>query len=154
MILELGCGKTPKSEGVINVDIRPLPNVDVVADLMNLPFDDNSVDEIRSRDVIEHFSRNEIIPLLKEWARVLKPEGVMYNRTVDLGRTMDKWRSLKYGDVMNAVLGAQDYDQNFHKMMFTKESVPPLFEQAGLKCEIKRYSQRGNPRMLIISSKI
>jgi len=155
MILELGSGRMKRVPDVINVDIRPLPNVDVVCDLRKLPYEDNTIDEIRSSDVIEHFGRFEIEPLLKEWVRVLKPGGVMLNRTVDIGRNMDKWHEIPWPDLMNAVLGAQDYEQNFHKMMFTKESLSELMTKAGMKIlKTERYSIRKLPRMRVIGQKI
>jgi SAM-dependent methyltransferase len=51
---------------------------DVVCDLRRLePFESQSVDEILSVHVIEHFWRWEAADVLREWARVLKPGGVM-----------------------------------------------------------------------------
>lgn len=74
VVVELGCGPN-KQEGVIGIDSLPLEGVDFVCDLEEglsfLP--DNSVDEIRSRHLLEHIERFE--PLMREVHRVLRPGG-------------------------------------------------------------------------------
>ena len=78
--LNLGCGDKIL-EGYVNVDIaesRAGKSPDVLCDLHKLePFEDNSVDEILSVHVIEHFWRWEVADILQEWVRVLKPGGKM-----------------------------------------------------------------------------
>ena len=77
--LNLGCGDKLLS-GYVNIDIvdSRLGNCpDILCDLHELIYDDNTVDEILSVHVIEHFWRWEALDLLKEWVRVLKPGGKM-----------------------------------------------------------------------------
>ena len=51
---------------------------DVLCDLHELtPFETASVDEVLAVHVVEHFWRWEVVDVLKEWARVLKPGGHM-----------------------------------------------------------------------------
>jgi len=74
--LHLGCGEFIKP-GWINIDISPLPGVDLVHDLNKtpLPFDDESVQEIIADDLLEHV---DYPALLKDCHRMLKPGGVMH----------------------------------------------------------------------------
>jgi len=78
--LNLGCGDKILP-GYVNVDVaetRAGKRPDVLCDLHALtPFQDNSVDEILSVHVVEHFWRWEVVGVLKEWVRVLKPGGLM-----------------------------------------------------------------------------
>ena len=78
--LNLGCGGK-LLEGYVNVDVvqsRSGIKPDVLCDLHALtPFADSSVDEILSVHVVEHFWRWEVVGVLKEWVRVLKPGGCM-----------------------------------------------------------------------------
>lgn len=78
--LNLGCGDKILP-GYINVDVvesRLGFKPDVLCDLRQLtPFENDSVDEILSVHVVEHFWRWEVVDILKEWVRVLKPGGRM-----------------------------------------------------------------------------
>lgn len=73
--VDLGCGAR-KAPGFIGVDIFPAPGVDIVADLSTVfPFEDNSVDELRAYDFIEHLpdrlrTMNEIWRVCKDGALV------------------------------------------------------------------------------------
>jgi len=56
-LLNLGSGNRPgnKKLGWINIDVDPSHNPDIVRDLDKcLPFDDNSIDQVRASHVIEH----------------------------------------------------------------------------------------------------
>jgi len=76
--LNLGSGSDIK-EGWINVNIVPLPGVDVVHDIekLPLPFADNSVSEVLCRDILEHV---EYLPVLKDIHRILAPGGRVHIR--------------------------------------------------------------------------
>jgi SAM-dependent methyltransferase len=78
--LNLGCGDKLLA-GYVNVDVAPSRGgryPDIVCDISKtLPFDTNSIDEILAVHVVEHFWRWEVVDILKEWVRVLKPGGRM-----------------------------------------------------------------------------
>jgi SAM-dependent methyltransferase len=65
----------------VNVDVaesRAGRKPDVLCDLHRLtPFADASADEILSVHVVEHFWRWEVLDVLREWVRVLRPGGLM-----------------------------------------------------------------------------
>jgi predicted SAM-dependent methyltransferase len=102
--LNLGCGGRPL-HGYINVDMDTLeqirlryPNQEysddmVVAqyDIFNLPYGENSVDEIRSEGLIEHLPFIDEPRFFYEVARVLKPGGILYLSTVDFERAARQW---------------------------------------------------------------
>ena len=78
--LNLGCGDKILP-GYVNVDVaesRAGRKPDVLCDLHRLtPFADASADEILSVHVVEHFWRWEVLDVLREWVRVLRPGGRM-----------------------------------------------------------------------------
>lgn len=78
--LNLGCGDKILP-GYVNVDVAPSRGgrePDVICDLHDLhPFATGTVDEILSVHVVEHFWRWEVVGVLREWVRVLKPGGLM-----------------------------------------------------------------------------
>ena len=77
-ILDLGCGenKVPNSIGLDNVQ---LPGVDVEHDLLDFPypFDNESIDKIYLRHVIEHFAIEKINFIMNECNRILKNDGFL-----------------------------------------------------------------------------
>lgn len=73
--LNLGCGFDTK-EGYINVD-KYNPKAEVQADLLALPFEDDSADEVAAFHVIEHISWRRQMDLYEEFHRVLKPGGLL-----------------------------------------------------------------------------
>ncbi|NER23592.1 MAG: glycosyltransferase [Symploca sp. SIO1C2] len=73
--LDLGCGPR-KTEGFVGVDIYDWEGVDVVADLtQRFPFPDDSVDEIRAYDIIEHLP--DRLHTMNEIWRICKPEAIV-----------------------------------------------------------------------------
>jgi SAM-dependent methyltransferase len=81
MILDLGCG-TAKVAGAIGMDNVSLPGVDVVHDLLDLPypFDDGSAEEIYLNHVIEHFTLADGQKILGEAYRILCQGGIVHVR--------------------------------------------------------------------------
>mgnify|MGYP001170916011 CR=1 FL=1 len=75
--LHLGCGHKIK-EGWINHDIADLPGVDLVHDLNQYPWpiDDNTIDEVFAKDVLEHLPN--LIRVMEEIYRITKPGAKVY----------------------------------------------------------------------------
>jgi len=81
--INLGCGYRHK-EGYVNIDNRPEVKPDLIADVLEgLPFDDNSLDEVRAYDFLEHIPIGQTIQVVTEIWRVLKPGGVFESHTPD-----------------------------------------------------------------------
>lgn len=87
--LHLGCGET-HLEGYVNIDYPPdrhavmRTKADIYADIKQLRFPDNSLDEIRLHHVFEHFNRVEALGLLVRWHRWLRVGGTLHIETPDL----------------------------------------------------------------------
>jgi len=77
-ILDLGCGenKVPNSIGLDNVQ---LPGMDIEHDLMDFPypFENESIDKIYLRHVIEHFTIENINLILNECNRLLRKDALL-----------------------------------------------------------------------------
>lgn len=75
IIVELGCGKNPKTKNSIKIDNFDYANIDIVTDLNEgIPLEDGSIDEIHSYHFLEHV--DDIGYFMKEINRVLKPGGL------------------------------------------------------------------------------
>ncbi len=82
--IELGAGPHGRP-GFFHVDAVKVGNVDRQADVRDLSWlADNSVDELYSAHTVEHISYTEIVEVLKEWHRVLKPGAAMAIKMPDL----------------------------------------------------------------------
>lgn len=143
MKLHLGCGKR-KWEGFINCDLK---DSDHDCDIRSLPFDDGSADEIHAIHVCEHFMLTEILAVLREWRRVLKPGGTL---TVELPcwdkvkhhianhapEHMTRWAL--YGDPKTHVDGIPA----LHKFCYSQSEFMDLLEGAGfvnVVCETPKF---------------
>jgi SAM-dependent methyltransferase len=74
--LNLGSGNSNIHKDISNVDIFRYDNVDMTADLSNLPIANDLVDVIVNVAVLEHVPKPEVV--VEEFRRVLKPNGVVY----------------------------------------------------------------------------
>ena len=73
--LNLGCGYR-KHDGYVNIDNRKEVNPDLCCDVTEgLPYSDDSVDEVKAIDFLEHIPIGKTIAVIEEIYRVLKPEG-------------------------------------------------------------------------------
>jgi SAM-dependent methyltransferase len=77
-ILDLGCGEN-KVANSIGLDNVQLPGVDVEHDLLDFPypFENESIDKIYLRHVIEHFAIENINFIMNECNRILKNDGLL-----------------------------------------------------------------------------
>ncbi|MBM0203771.1 methyltransferase domain-containing protein [Micromonospora sp. STR1s_5] len=131
--LNLGCGHIRLADS-INVDMRELPGVDVLADVGDLPFEGGSVDEIASSHLLEHFPQERLRrQLLPHWFNLLRPGGTFRAITPDSATMLAEAGSGRYSfeEFREAVFGAQDYVGDYHYNLFTPDSLRDLLEEAG-----------------------
>jgi ubiquinone/menaquinone biosynthesis C-methylase UbiE len=87
--LHLGCGPERRA-GWVNVDANAEVEPDVVSVAEDLPmFDDDSVDAIEACHLFEHFTFDQARAALREWHRVLKPDGMLHLELPNLAACID-----------------------------------------------------------------
>jgi len=153
MNINLGCGEDIR-EGYINIDIRYLPGVDVVADVCALPFKYNSVNEIRATDIYEHITYRKSIKLLKSWVSILKYGGLLFIRGPCINRIIQYFlvESLDKGNcdlhrielLIDNIFGSQDYPENIHRTIIHPDLMYYYLKQAGIKGIIERQLEGHN----------
>ena len=74
--LNLGCGAY-KLEGFVNIDQFENVEPDLVADVTNLLYEPNTVDEIYCGHLLEHLTWEEGQNALRHWLAILKPGGMI-----------------------------------------------------------------------------
>lgn len=76
-IIDIGCGKVKQYSSAIGIDSVYPSRADLIADLeRGLPIADRSVDHLFAVHVLEHI--RELVVLMNEIHRVLKPAGVLH----------------------------------------------------------------------------
>jgi SAM-dependent methyltransferase len=68
----------------IRVDLDPLVEPDIVADVTSIPLPDGSVDAFYSSHVLEHIPEIGLLATLTEWHRLLAPDGEGMIRVPDI----------------------------------------------------------------------
>jgi SAM-dependent methyltransferase len=118
VVLSIGGGPIRDTPFITNLNIGPYPNVDIVGDAHELPYNDNTVDAIYISAVLEHL--REPIKAVKEIYRVLKPGGQVFSVT----------------PFMQAYHGYPNHFQNYtitgHEYLFASNGFKILAVGAGL----------------------
>jgi len=77
MKLHLGSGQR-YLKGYVHIDLADYSHINYKHNISSLPMIENeSTDLIYASHVLEYFDRNEVNNILKEWRRVLKPDGIL-----------------------------------------------------------------------------
>lgn len=138
--LHLGCGER-FIPGFIHIDARKFSHIDYVTSVDKLEmFEDNSVDLIYACHLLEHFRRNQTQDVLKEWFRVLKPNGILRLAVPDFEKLIEVY--LKYNDlklVLGPLVGKQDYPENTHYVVFDFPTLSKILKEVGFK-KVDRYN--------------
>jgi predicted SAM-dependent methyltransferase len=133
--LNLGCGEKPLAN-YINVDFRPMPDIDIVADVRSLPYQPGSVDEIASAHLVEHFRQHQLqTQIIPYWKSLLKPGGcvriICPNWEVIVSHLQQgrlTWEQFKL-----LTFGGQDYIGDDHFAMYTPQTMSSLLKIAGFQ---------------------
>jgi hypothetical protein len=132
--LNVGAGHVAM-EGFVNVDVRELPGIDVVASADSLPFEPGTVAEIFSSHALEHFPEEQLRrTLLPYWIALLRPGGTLRAVVPDLEAMAAGYRdgAIPFETYRSVTYGGQEYAGDFHLNGFTPDSLAALLAQAGL----------------------
>jgi len=133
--LNLGCGHQPKS-GYLNVDQRALPQVDIQADVLNLPVDENTVKEIYAAHLVEHFTLQQLRQsVLPYWRDCLQANGVLTLVAPNADAMIRAYadQQIDFQQLSTVLMGMQEYDGDFHYALLSPESLSKLLQEAGFQ---------------------
>jgi len=74
--LNIGCGSKNFGKDWLHIDGSSYPHISS-HDIVNLPFENNTVDLIYASHVFEYFDREEAVTVLKKWHSKLKKNGIL-----------------------------------------------------------------------------
>jgi predicted SAM-dependent methyltransferase len=140
--IHAGCGKRDFGSGWFNIDMANFPHIHH-QDIGKLPFPDNSVDLIYSAHTIEYFDRQEVIPLLLEWKRSLKPGGIMRLAVPNFCMLAKLYMDGKYPlkNLLGPMYGRMDVGNKliYHKTVYDCVDLMELLSSIGMK-NLRRYN--------------
>lgn len=143
MKLHLGCGKRDFGKGWVNIDAGNFPHV-TSHDIVKLPFENAVCDLIYSSHTLEYFDRDEVVPVLKEWCRVLKPHGILRLAVPDLTAMVDLYLRQEWpiesflGPLYGKMIPEGCTDSIYHKTAYDFRSLRELLLCVGF-CDIQTY---------------
>ena len=132
--LEIGCGDRP-TPGFIHNDMRPLDDVEIVADARDLLsiLGPGRASQIRACHVLEHFPYPQTVNILSDWARLLSDNGSIHLEVPNL-----RWQisAVASGEITVSkfvyyAYGEQDYEGNFHYAAFDEDLLRSSLSLAG-----------------------
>ena len=132
--LHIGCGANILPKPFKNLDIRKKKGVDFVGAAYPLKFKNDSFELVYASHILEHFKKNQILKVLKEWIRVLKPGGIL-RISVPSFENLTKIYNIdkNIDNISGPLMGGQSYKDNFHYEVFNKKKLINLLNEAGLE---------------------
>ncbi|MBB6638139.1 class I SAM-dependent methyltransferase [Cohnella thailandensis] len=131
--VNLGSGTLIEDE-YINVDMREIDGVDVVADARELPFPEASVSELYLSHIIEHFSEQEMRDkVLPHWYSKIAYGGKIKVICPNWKAMLDGYAQgeISYEVLKEVTFGSQEYEGNYHYNMFTPQTLQQMLEEIG-----------------------
>jgi predicted SAM-dependent methyltransferase len=147
--IEIGAGEHPHPDYHVHTDVLPLPHIECVCQMDVVPYPAGAFSHLRANDVLEHQSWALVPSTLREWARLLAPDGRAYIQVPDGRYVIDQWRSgaIDTRALNYWLLGGHGTDRaahtgvdergvprwiwNAHHTVFTAEWLQELLEAAG-----------------------
>lgn len=125
--INIGSGRDVR-EDYVNVDHRALAGVDVVADVLDLPFKSGSLDEVLASHVAEHFTQRNFSKILAYWYSLLKKGGSVRLIVPNIDAMARGYArgEVTWDQLRSVALGGQDYASDFHFNHFSIDSMRAL----------------------------
>ena len=142
--MNVGCGWRNFGDDWIHVDGGDYEHLDH-KDIHLKSHDDESVDLIYSSHVIEYFDRDEIITLLSNWHRVLKPNGILRVAVPDFSNMTWLYQNGKItlDQILGPLYGKMKMGDEtiYHKTVYDYDSLSSLLQKCGFK-DVFEYEWR------------
>lgn len=130
LMLDIGAGGYSSDDKFTSVDLYT--ECDIYAPMWDIPLPDNSVEAIFSSNALEHVEKSKVVPTLREWHRLLKPEGKLQLIVPDLEWACRWWLGHQQTDwSMDIIFGHQAHEGEFHKTGFTRSILLDYFVEVG-----------------------
>ena len=146
--LHLGSGRSPKP-GWVNIDLVGYPG-DLYWNLLRpLPFASGSADAIFHEHVLEHFSLQQALGIVKDSLRVLRPRGILRIGVPDLGRYIQAYvgddsllEDVRPGRPTPALAMQELFFRHGHRSAYDWDTLALMAQAAGFwSCERRLFGE-------------
>jgi glycosyltransferase involved in cell wall biosynthesis len=136
--VEVGGGEAPMCQDAVQVDLRPLRGVDIVADVKSLPFRSEIAAHVYSSHMLEHLSYRDGWVFLKECHRIMKKKARLEVSCPDLTAVARIYlvsnlqhRIGRLDKVASAFYGSQGHSADFHLSGYDYASLSRILVDIG-----------------------
>lgn len=130
--LNIGSGRDFHQPGFINLDQRP-EHSDISADARHLPIKNGSLDAVVSFHLVEHVPMADVVPMLREWARVMKSGATIAIECPEFDESCRQYLAAPPGPqkdrCLKIIFGFQPVD--FHYNGFNADRLAWVMREAG-----------------------
>jgi len=149
--LHLGCGNIHK-DGYVNMDVQGISAVDLIGDIRELPFADDSVEIIETYHTFEHLpvclqanvdsaygeKYAALIDVLREWRRVLKIGCRLVIEMPDLDKVLNEYivaTEERKEELLLSIYGSfrNNDESDYHRWGAGKSRLRYILEKAGFR---------------------
>jgi predicted SAM-dependent methyltransferase len=142
--LNLGCGWRNFGNDWVHIDGGNYEHLDS-NNIIDLPYENNSVDLIYSSHVIEYFDRTDIESILSKWYSKLKPNGILRLAVPDFEAIVNLYiqNKITLSNALGPLYGKMPMGSEtiYHKTTYDFIELKEILERCGF-CNIKRYDWR------------
>jgi len=141
MKINMGCGWRNFGQGWIHIDGGDYDHVDSTDIFLN-NYQNNSIDLIYASHFIEYFDQEEVLPLLENWKKVLKPNGILRLAVPDFEVCNKLYfkQNFSIDYFIGPLFGKMKMGDKtiFHKTAYDFHSLKKLLISVGMK-KIRKY---------------
>ena len=143
--INMGCGWRNFGSDWVHIDSGNYNHLDYssITDLSQ--FENNSVSLIYASHVVEYFDRSEVIPLLGEWYRVLKKDGILRVAVPNFEVLTKLYyeKSITLSNTLGPLYGKMSMGDKtiYHKTTYDYESLKNVLEDNNF-LNIRKYDWR------------
>jgi predicted SAM-dependent methyltransferase len=147
LMLDIGCGDKKLHPRFAGVDpYAESDKINLKAYMWDTPFEDNSVDFLVCMAALEHISKFQVVPTLREFSRILKPGAAFAIIVPNLEQAMINWLNKPTAQwEMDMIFGSQEHEGEYHRTGFSVDIIKWYFAYTELEIiniyDVSAYTQ-------------
>ena len=138
--INLGCGQN-RLPGFVNIDVNASASVDLVCNMLDLPFAEGSLDIVYMCHSLEHIPLNEVLSFTMYLNKLLSKGGKLFVSVPDFNVLSSMYLAGKVSlaTIARAIHGGQEYHGNTHFMSYDYTLLSDMLFKSGFT-SVRRYA--------------